>query len=229
MAKWSALEWREAIDAALTAVGHTDGTATWVLGNHDVVRPVTRYGSVDRARAAGLATLALPGTYFLYQGDELGLPDVDVPPEARQDPMWRRTGRGRDGCRAPMSWNAAEPAYGFSTGTPWLPQGPDWQALAADVQADDPLSTLVLYRGALAVRRRLPALGGGELRWRDAPEGCLAFDRPGTPTVTTVVNFGHDEVTLALPGRLILASAPVGYDGQTLTLPADSTVWVAPG
>ncbi len=227
MAAWSAAEWRRAIEEALHAVGRTGGTATWVLGNHDVTRPATRYGSLDRARAAGLATLALPGAYFLYQGDELGLPDVEVPPEARQDPMWLRTGHGRDGCRAPIPWNAAEPHLGFTTGEPWLPQGPGWAALAADSQVDDPLSTLVLYRGALAIRRRLPALGAGELRWRDAPEGCLAFDRPGEPAVTTVVNLTGEQLALSLPGRLILASAPVGYDGQTLTLPADTAVWLA--
>ena len=115
LAPWSAAEWRTAVEAALSAVGAVGATATWVLGNHDVSRPVTRYGSAARARAGLLTTLALPGAYYLYQGDELGLPDVDVPPDMRQDPMWERLGVGRDGCRAPMPWESDAPHHGFST------------------------------------------------------------------------------------------------------------------
>jgi alpha-glucosidase len=227
LASWSASAWRTAIDNALAAVGHVEASATWVLGNHDVSRPVTRYGSRARARAGLLATLALPGAYYLYQGDELGLPDVDVPPERRQDPMWARTGTGRDGCRAPMPWRSDAPHAGFSPVEPWLPEGPEWPGLAVDVQEDDPFSTLVLTRGALALRKRVPAFAGRTIAWRKSPDDVLLFARPGSPTVHCAVNFGEQEVRLWLPGRLMLASAPVGYDGRDLTLPPDTAVWIA--
>ena len=230
LAPWSAEDWRTAVEAALAAVGDVGATATWVLGNHDVSRPVSRYGSTARARAGLLTTLALPGAYYLYQGDELGLPDVDVPPEMRQDPMWQRLGVGRDGCRAPMPWDSRKPHTGFSTVDPWLPEGPDWPALAVDVQADDPMSTLVLTHGALAVRKAIPALGlgTGELVWHDAPDGVLLFERPGSPAVVCATNFGSTAIELSLPGRLLLASAPLTYDGETLRLPADAAAWIVP-
>jgi alpha-glucosidase len=230
LAPWSAADWRTAVQAAVSAVGEVDATATWVLGNHDVSRPVTRYGSTARARAGLLTTLALPGAYYLYQGDELGLPDVDVPPDMHQDPMWQRLGVGRDGCRAPMPWESDSLHHGFSTATPWLPEGPEWAALAVDAQADDPMSTLVLTRGALAVRKAIPALGlgTGELVWHPAPSDVLLFERPGSPAVLCATNFGAEDVELSLPGRLLLASAPLAYDGETLNLPADTAAWIVP-
>jgi alpha-glucosidase len=230
IAPWSATAWRTAVADALTSVAAVGASATWVLGNHDVSRPVTRYGSVERARAGLLTTLALPGAYYLYQGDELGLPDVDVPPGMRQDPMWERLGVGRDGCRAPMPWDSDEPHTGFSTAEPWLPEGPDWPELAVDVQAGDPMSTLVLTRGALALRKRVPALGHGtgELVWHEAPADVLVFERPGAPAVLCATNFGTVDVELTLPGQLLLASAPITYDGTTLTLPPDTAVWLVP-
>lgn len=235
-AEWSATAWREAIEANLASVGQVGAPATWVLGNHDVVRPVSRYGGgaagTRRARAAALALLALPGAVFLYQGDELGLPEVEVAPPDRRDPVWERSGRtvaGRDGCRVPMPWSGTAPPYGFSPDgvRPWLPQPAGWADRTVEAQAADPLSTLVLHRGALAVRRAMPALGDGRMRWREAPAGCLVLDRPGSPTVTCAVNTGKEEVALDLPGRLVLASEPVRYDGRTLVLPADTTVWLA--
>jgi alpha-glucosidase len=228
LAPWTADAWRRAVDDALTAVGRVGASATWVLGNHDVSRPRSRYGSLARARAGLLTTLALPGAYYLYQGDELGLPDVDVPPELRQDPMWARSGTGRDGCRAPMPWLSAAPHRGFSTVPPWLPEGPEWPELAVDAQDGDPMSTLVLARGALALRKRIPALGAGSLSWQQAPQDVLVFTRPGAPAVTCAVNFGPADVSLDLPGRLLLASEPVGYDGDTLLLPPDTAAWLVP-
>jgi alpha-glucosidase len=230
LAPWSAADWRTAVEAAVSAVGEVGATATWVLGNHDVSRPVTRYGSTARARAGLLTTLALPGAYYLYQGDELGLPDVDVPANMRQDPMWERLGVGRDGCRAPMPWESGSPHHGFSSVSPWLPEGPEWTTLAVEAQADDPMSTLVLTRGALAVRKAIPALGlgTGELVWHPAPSDVLLFERPGAPAVLCATNFGAEDVALRLPGQLLLASAPLAYDGETLTLPADTTAWIVP-
>ena len=106
---------------SLAAVAGTPAPACWVLSNHDRPRHVTRYGGGDsgtrRARAAALLQLALPGAAYLYNGDELGLPDVDLPDEALQDPIWERSGhteRGRDACRIPLPWSGTEPPYGFS-------------------------------------------------------------------------------------------------------------------
>ncbi len=211
---------------------------------------------VRRARAALLTLLALPGVAVLYQGDELALPQADVPPAARQDPAFARSGGtlpGRDGARVPLPWSGDAPPYGFTADgvDPWLPQPPGWAGLAVLAQAGDPMSTWRLLRGALALRRALPHLHGDELHWRDdAPAGCLAFDRtdadgrtagaapperatPGAPTsvgparMTCVMSVGQ-EATINLAGRLVLASGPVGYDGATLTLPPDTTAWIAP-
>lgn len=263
-APFSAPAWRAAIDAARAATAAVHAPPTWVLANHDVVRPVSRYGGGEaglrRARAALLTLLALPGTVYLYQGDELGLPQVDIPPEARQDPVWERSGHtspGRDGARVPLPWSGDAPPYGFSAGAaePWLPQPPDWATLTASAQSVDPMSTRVLVRGALALRRALPFLGGpagpggaaepggpghsGEpgrpagtrpgFRWRDdLPADCLAFDRTSAAGALTCVMATRSETRLEIAGRLVLASGPVGYDGATLVLPPNTTAWVIP-
>lgn len=147
---WSAPAWRTAITDGLAAMDAVGAPATWVLANHDMPRPTGRYGGGDvgtrRARAALLAMLALPGVVFLYQGDELGLPQVDVPPSARRDPVWERSGGtapGRDGARVPLPWSGDRPPYGFTAEgvTPWLPQPDGWKSLTAAAQSDDPLST----------------------------------------------------------------------------------------
>ncbi len=196
-------------------------------------------------------------TSWPYQGDELALPQVEVAPADRRDPVWTRSGGtsvGRDGARVPMPWSGDAPPYGFSADgvRPWLPQPADWAARTVLAQAADPMSTWLLVRGALTLRRSLPHLRGDKLRWRDdVPAGCLAFDRlppasgaePGSasasghtagtatsvgPSGMTCVMATDGPVRLAISGRLALASGPVGYDGATLDLPADTTVWVAP-
>jgi alpha-glucosidase len=167
--------------------------------------------------------LALPGSSYLYQGEELGLPEViDLPDDARQDPTWFRTHGeryGRDGCRVPLPWTASGPAYGFSpTGGAWLPQPGEWARLARDVQADDPSSTLSLYR-TLLMERRAHGLGAGTLTWLDgAGADVLAF-RNGN--VTVVANIGSKPI--ALPdGNVIAASGPITAG----RLPVDTTVWL---
>lgn len=159
-APWSAAAFREVIEQTLAVVP----APTWVLGNHDVVRPVTRYGGgelgLQRWKAALLAMLALPGSAYIHQGEELGLPQVDVPRELMQDPRANVPGRGgRDGCRVPMPWSGSEPPYGFGPGDgqPWLPQPPEWEALSVDAQTGVDGSTLEFVRRALAVRRDLLA------------------------------------------------------------------------
>ena len=231
MASWDAAELRAAVEATLESHAAVGAPATWVLSNHDVIRHVTRYGGGEegtrRARAALLLMLALPGGAYVYQGEELGLPEVlDLPDEARQDPTFHRTaGRevGRDGCRVPIPWSGTTPSYGFGpAAASWLPQPDGWAELSAQRQADDPGSMLHLYRRALRQRRQLPALGDGTLSWLPAGADTLAFRRE--PGFVCVLNVGDRpaEVPEAVRGLTpLLASGPVDGD----TLPTGTGAW----
>lgn len=243
---WNAEALRHVIDDSLAAFAAVGAPSTWVLSNHDVVRHATRLSVTEanpqghglgprskglpeyapglrRARAATALMLALPGSVYLYQGEELGLPEViDVPDDARQDPTWFRTNGeryGRDGCRVPLPWESTAPSYGFGpSDASWLPQPAQWAELARDVQQDDPSSTLSLYRDALA-RRRAHDLGAGTLEWLPGyPESVIAF-RNGD--VVVVANAGDAPVELP-EGDVLLSSEPI--DGRAL--PADTTVWL---
>ncbi|WP_121253562.1 glycoside hydrolase family 13 protein [Nocardioides ferulae] len=228
LAPWSAESFAEVIRSTIAAVEPVGASPTWVLSNHDVVRHVTRYGGgaqgLARARAATLTMLALPGSAYIYQGEELGLEEVDVPPESRQDPAWLRTGEvGRDGCRVPLPWGGTEPPFGFSLcqGQPWLPQPLEWAAVTAQVQAQDPDSTLDFYRRALAARRALVPHEGehaGEIDLLpDAGEHVLAFRRDH---LTVLLNCGDTPVPLP-DGEIVIASGPVKGE-----LPPDTAVWL---
>ncbi|MBA2475343.1 MAG: DUF3459 domain-containing protein [Actinobacteria bacterium] len=229
--RWDAAAMRESIDGTRAALGAVGATPTWVLENHDVTRLPTRYGGGEegrrRARAAALLLLALPGTVFLYAGQELGLEEVDVPDEARQDPIFFRTQgarKGRDGCRVPLPWTADGVGLGFSSGRPWLPFPEGWGEVSVAVQAGDPGSALALHRSALALRRASEALRTGSFAWRDSPAGSLVFERVGGgETVVCAVNLSDEP--LALPqGELLLASEPVAGD----RLAPGSAAWVRP-
>ncbi|MFF7649597.1 glycoside hydrolase family 13 protein [Streptomyces sp. NPDC007983] len=239
---WDAAAMREVIDESLAATASVGAPTTWVLSNHDVVRHPTRYADggpgqgLRRARAAALLTLALPGSAYLYQGEELGLPEVtDLPDEARQDPAFFRTsaegqdgqdgqeGR-RDGCRVPLPWSRSGTSYGFGPGGSWLPQPDGWGEASVEAQTGDPESTLELYRAALALRRELPGLGDGPMSWLNAPAGVLALSRPGF--VCTLNTLG-EEVELPLPGRALLSSAPLAYGAGTVRIPPESCAWWA--
>jgi alpha-glucosidase len=173
--------------------------------------------------------LALPGSAYLYQGEELGLPDVtDLPDEVRQDPsFFRASGQDgfRDGCRVPLPWSGGAAPYGFGPtegGPSWLPQPADWAELSVEAQTGDPTSTLELYRSALAVRRQQPGLGAGDgVEWLDAPAGVLMFRRDG---FVCVANTTGAPVELTVPGTLLLSSV---QDQQPGVLPSDSTSWWA--
>ncbi|MEY2244608.1 glycoside hydrolase family 13 protein [Streptomyces sp. BF23-18] len=241
---WDAGRLRTSIDETLAEHAPVGAPATWVLCNHDVTRTVTRYGRTEtgfdftaktfgtptdlalgtrRARAAALLSLALPGSVYLYQGEELGLPEVELPLDSIQDPMHSRSGGtdpGRDGCRVPLPWTAGEPYAGFG-GEPWLPQPADWPAYAADLQGDDPRSMLSLYRAALRVRRGEPGFGDGVFGWLPAPEGVLAFTR--ADGLLCVVNLTDGPVGLPEHSRLLLHSDPLTADGL---LPPDTAVWL---
>lgn len=245
---WDASALRESIDGTLSAHAPVNAPATWVLSNHDVTRHVTRYGRADtrfsfaakregiptdlelgtrRARAAALLSLSLPGAAYVYQGEELGLYEVeDIPYALRQDPMWERSGRvdpGRDGCRVPLPWAGDEPPFEFSpagAAAPWLPQPADWKDRTASAQTGDSASMLELYRAAIQARRADPALGDGELTWLPAPDGVLAFSRGGG--FACVVNLSAAPVPMPAQGELLLASGPLD-DGL---LPSDTAVWL---
>lgn len=252
LAPWDAEPMRESIIAALSAHEAVGAPPTWVLSNHDTVREVARYARsqsvrplrklsdlVDlpadfgvgrrRARAAALLMLALPGGAYVYQGEELGLAEVeDLPEEVLQDPGWEQSGRterGRDGCRVPMPWSGHDPPFGFSpedaTAPPWLPQPTAWRELTAEVQAGDERSMLELYRRALHLRRAQPALGDGTLRWLEAPDGALAFARD--PGLVCIVNMSADPVALPDGAELLISSGPLTDDGR---LPRDTSVWL---
>jgi alpha-glucosidase len=220
---------RAAIEHSLLAVQNSPAPATWTISNHDAVRPVTRYGGGEvglrRARAMALVQLALPGPAYLYNGDELGLPNVELPDWALQDPVWRRSGRterGRDGCRVPLPWEGDTPPYGF-TSTPgtWLPMPSGWADRTVAAQLEDPSSTLSLYRQALQLRREHQTFAGTELLWYDAPPGCFAFLRKEGGLVCAL---NASEVQVPLPnGQLLLASGPLSAGGDAL--PPDTAVW----
>lgn len=232
-APWDPAALRSTVDDLLLASTVNGGPVTWVTENHDVVRSATRYGGGPRgharARAALLLMLALPGTVYLYQGQELGLPEVDVPPGARQDPAWFRSGRTRDGCRVPLPWSRDGASYGFSpegaASAPWLPQPTGWGDLSVEAQDADEASTLAFTRSALHLRRDLLASGvlgrasGETIGWLDAPPGVLAFARGG---LVCVVNAG--DVPVPLPEGAALATSGGLDDGGLL--PPDTAAWI---
>ncbi|MET9296006.1 glycoside hydrolase family 13 protein [Streptomyces sp. NPDC003077] len=228
--EWDAAALRAAIDESLDAMRPVGAPTTWVLSNHDVVRHRTRLGGgLPRARAATLLMLALPGSAYVYQGEELGLPEVtDLPDEVRQDPsFFRDSGQDglRDGCRVPLPWSGTTAPYGFGDGGSWLPQPAEWAELSVAAQTGDPASTLEFYRSALALRRAHPGLGAGDaVEWLPAPEGVLAFRRTGG--FGCVVNTTERAVRVTVPGRVLLASGPVdAAGGGECELPADTAVW----
>ncbi|MBS9533430.1 glycoside hydrolase family 13 protein [Mycobacterium sp. M1] len=242
-ADFDAVEIRNAIDnslAAVASVGSTEsethrlssrkrsstGTPTWALENHDVTRAVTRYGGgavgLARARAMTLVLLALPGAVFVYNGQELGLPEAELPDAVLQDPVWERSGhtvRGRDGCRVPLPWSGDAPPFGFSErADTWLPMPPQWASLTVEHQLGDPGSTLSLYRQALEIRRERAGFDGG-IEWLLTPGGVLTFQRDG---LVCTVNTGAQPVELPA-GKLLLASGPI--NGHQL--PPNTAAWLA--
>ncbi|MBB2990333.1 alpha-glucosidase [Mycolicibacterium iranicum] len=248
---WRAETLREVIDDAIVSAASVGAPPTWVLSNHDVTRTVTRFSRsqpehlVDtdwergrwsgeepdhglgrrRARAAALVQLALPGTAYVYQGEELALEEIeDLPDETRQDPTWAQSGFtdvGRDGCRIPLPWHDSGATYGFSTGSgasTWLPQPDHWGEHSVETQDADAASTLNLYRAALELR---PSLwrGAGEVTWLQVTPDVAAFTRGAAQCW---VNTGQAAVALP-PGAVVaLASAP-GVDTE---LPPDTAVWL---
>jgi len=238
-ATWSAAAFRRVIERTYAAVDPVEASPTWVLSNHDVVREVTRYGDgergVARSRAATLAMLALPGSGYVYQGAELGLPEVDVPEEAREDPSWLRTGKvGRDGCRVPIPWSGTSAPYGFAPGDtqPWLPQPDAWGDLSVAAQDGDPSSTLAFFRRALALRRRTIDGLADRISLPVGPRGVLLIERE--PGFLCVLNCGvrsalFSSVAAKLGvdglGRMVITSGDDDRIAAAAALPPDTTAW----
>lgn len=235
---WSAESFRAVVRASLASTAAVGATTTWVLGNHDTTRPVTRYGGgpsgLRRARASALLSFALPGSVYIYQGEELGLPEVlDLPEESLQDPIWERSGhtdRGRDGCRVPIPWHGEEAPYGFGppgSAASWLPVPQEWRDLSVAAQHVREDSVLRTYQAALALRREHPALGGGAFDWVESPQDTLVFHRE--PGFVCAVNFGSDPVRLR-PGGRVLCRSDRGAMSDRPTwdgvLPGETTVWI---
>lgn len=252
---WDASRIRGAVERAMAGAAVLGRTPAWTLSNHDVHRTVTRYGQdqsledadpsdmitaarrrgpvdlslgIRRARAAAAFQLALPGTVYLYQGEELGLPEVfDLPDAARQDPIWVRSEGaelGRDGCRVPLPWHLDSANFGFSTpaetAAAWLPQPATFAAFAVERQDGDPNSVLELYR--LLIRLRRETFTGDELHWLPTGHDDLLALRRGRGVC--VVNFGSDERRLptAWTGEIVAATG-VG-DGRVVG--PDCAVWL---
>jgi len=243
---WDATAIRDAVVTSMAADDAVGAPTTWVLSNHDVMRHASRYGyegrveleagvgaddpqpdqalGLRRARAATLLMLALPGSAYLYQGEELGLPEVTTLPDSvRRDPVWERSGhsiRGRDGCRVPLPWVADGPCFGFSvSGDAWLPQPGYFAGYAVDVQNGDPRSTLTMYRRALALRKEL-ALGAGTVQWLEIAPEVVAWVNCRT---IAVGNLGPKPVRL--PAGEVLISSDAAVATGTM-LPPDTSVWM---
>ena len=247
---WSAEPLRAVIARSLSVNDAVGAPATWVLSNHDVLRHSSRFGlpqgaerpngigaddpqpdaelGLRRARAATTLMLALPGSAYVYQGEELGLPEhTSLPGEVRQDPTFARTGGaelGRDGCRVPMAWSRGAPALGFSaTGRSWLPQPVSYADLAADVQAGVAGSTLELYRSLLAARKERELGLGALAEVTDLPPDVLGYvvTAPDGRRTLVVANFSPTPFALPAGARLLIASEePTGS-----LVPTDTAVW----
>jgi alpha-glucosidase len=231
-APWDASLWKRSIEVDRHAPPGPNAAPSWTQSNHDLVRHVTRLGggSIGRARArsALLLLLGMPGQVFLYQGEELGLEEANVPRKQRQDPIFIRSGgeqAGRDGCRVPLPWHKGQPNAGFSKTPPWLPMPAGWDSLAVDAQAGSADSMLVFYRRVLALRRGLANMLPNRLEWCPAPEGALVYEHG---PLSVAVNFLASQVKIPVRGRLLIGSHPlVRHRDGKLTLPPNSGAWLS--
>ena len=252
---WEPAELKKMINRSMDALAEVGAPSSWVFNNHDVVRSVDRFdlgllaGNANttlerhgdakkfdiargtrRARAGALLMLALPGGAYIYQGEELALPEArDIPEDRLTDPRWEmslRTDRGRDGCRVPLPWTSLPiGAFGFSSDAnrepehAWLPQGDHWGKFSVEGQDGDPASTLTIYRQALAIRKSEAGLGDGAMTWIDAGDDVIAFSRPGN--FACLLNFGA-AIELPAGSEVLLSSNPLVGN----VIPTDTAVWV---
>ncbi len=246
-AAWDRDQMADVITGSIDKAADVGSTPTWVLSNHDVMREATRYGlpkgtnwrtwpaegpfdildpelGLRRARAAALLILSLPGSVYLYQGEELGLPEVwDLPEDVLDDPVWKRSGhtqRGRDGCRVPIPWTVDGPSFGFGATAGWLPQPPDFGGYSVEAQSGVASSTLELYRRALAARRE-HCVDDEQLIMLDLGPDVLAFSRHSG--LRCLINFGSTAIDLPEYSSMLVASNSEQDDS---TLEPDCAVWI---
>lgn len=221
----------EVINASIELMKSVDALPTWALSNHDSPRVASRIGEIQ-SRALALFVLALPGSCYVFAGQELGLPDGVIPDESRQDPIYFRTKgaqKGRDGARVPLPWNGETSPFGFTSGSPWLPLQDSWKELTVQKQESDPKSVLNLYRYALNLRAE-HLVNNGEVEWIESPthgsksESLLAFKRGN---VSVYMNLANSPVEIEITGRLLIVSAGTveGRDGKVM-IPPVSSIWV---
>jgi alpha-glucosidase len=232
-APWDLGRIRAVIEGTMAGLALVGAPATWALSNHDTPRVVSRLGGgregLRRARSLALVAHCLPGAVYVYQGEELGLADVDLPDAARQDPVFFRTGgrqKGRDAARVPMPWSGDRSPYGFSASdATWLPMPDDWAGHTVAAELRDPASTLAQYRAMLRLRHAHPGLTGDELELPAAPDGLLVVRRGAG--FACVVNFTDAPLECPVRGRVLVASdAAVAADGDRVLLPASTGAWL---
>jgi alpha-glucosidase len=230
-APFSALNLYDVISRSIELMKTVDALPTWALSNHDSPRVASRVGE-QQSRALALFVFGLPGSTYVFAGQELGLPDGVIPDESRQDPIYFRsqgTQKGRDGARVPLPWNGDNAPFGFTSATPWLPMQDSWKELTVDKQAADPKSSLNLYKNALNLRAEY-LVNNGDIEWIESPahgstnQSLLAYRRGD---ISVFMNLGDLAVEVEITGKVLIVSAgiPDGRDGK-ITIPPVSTLWV---
>ena len=219
----------ECINNTLEMLNQVNAPATWALSNHDTPRVASRLGAIA-SRALALFVMALPGSCYIYNGQELGLPDAELADSDRQDPSFFRTKgvqKGRDGARVPLPWSGDETPFNFSSGSPWLPIPNGWKEFSVSSQSPDPASTLNLYRSALKIRKD-NLVGAGEIEWVDrGSTGLISFTRG---KFAVYLNTSSASFEIPTSGTLALgSSSEVFLENGFLVLPAASAAWVAIG
>jgi alpha-glucosidase len=230
-APFSALNLYDVISRSIELMKTVDALPTWALSNHDSPRVASRVGE-QQSRALALFVFGLPGSTYVFAGQELGLPDGVIPDESRQDPIYFRsqgTQKGRDGARVPLPWNGDNAPFGFTSATPWLPMQDSWKELTVDKQAADPKSSLNLYKNALNLRAEY-LVNNGDIEWIESPahgstnQSLLAYRRGD---ISVFMNLGDLAVEVEITGKVLIVSAgiPDGRDGK-ISIPPVSTLWV---
>ncbi len=220
----------DVINRSIELNATVDALPTWALSNHDSPRIATRIGNFE-SRALALFVFALPGSTYVFAGQELGLPDGELRDEDRQDPSFFRSNgaiKGRDGARVPLPWSGESSPFGFSSGAPWLPMNQSWQDLTIEKESMDPNSVLNLYRNALQLRTKYLALSG-DIEWLQSPShgakrtDILIFKRGN---ITIAMNLSAMDVDIEITGRTLINSSMkiLALEGM-MRIPALSTIW----
>jgi alpha-glucosidase len=230
-APFDAAHLHNVISRTIELLAKVEALPTWALSNHDSPRVASRLGELQ-SRALTVFVFGLPGSTYVYAGQELGLPDGVIPDDSRQDPIYFRTKgsqKGRDGARVPLPWSGESAPFGFTSGTPWLPMQDSWKELTVERQSVEPKSSLNLYRNALNLRAE-HLVNSGYIEWIESPNHgtrsstLLAYRRGN---VSVYMNLGNSPIEVESKGKILVVSAgiPDGRDGK-ITIPPVSTIWI---